>query len=126
MKTHPVKSYEILKDFTDFQKIAVYARHHHERHDGRGYPDQLKGEDIPLLSRIILIADTFDAMTSTRPYRKGLSYEIAFDELRQFSGSQFDPSLVEVFIDAMTREKAENTETFQLSIIDGEFKKDAA
>ncbi|EQC44413.1 HD-GYP domain-containing protein, partial [Bacteriovorax sp. DB6_IX] len=60
---------------------------------GRGYPDGLKGEDIPLFSRIILIADTFDAMTSSRPYRKGLDYEIAYAELEEFSGSQFDPEL---------------------------------
>ena len=70
-----------------------------ERYDGRGYPDQLKGEDIPLLSRIILIADTFDAMVSSRPYRKRLPYQVAFDELRQFAGTQFDPNIVNIFIE---------------------------
>lgn len=126
MKKHPSLSYEILQDFDVFQEVAVYAKHHHERFDGRGYPDNLKGEDIPLFSRIILIADTFDAMTSTRPYRKGLSYDIAFSELLEFSGSQFDPGLVQVFISAMSKEALKNEETFNLSIIDGVFAKDAA
>ena len=64
MKAHPSLTAEILTDFKYFQDIATYAKHHHERYDGRGYPDGLAGEDIPLYSRIILIADTFDAMTS--------------------------------------------------------------
>lgn len=126
MKSHPSKSFEILKGFTHFEKVATYAKHHHERYDGRGYPDGLKGEDIPLFSRIILIADTFDAMTSSRPYRKGLEYEVAFAELVEFSGSQFDATLVKHFISAMTKESKKNTETFTLSIIDGVFQKDAA
>ena len=126
MKSHPTKSYEILKDFEPFQDIALYAKSHHERYDGRGYPDGLKGEDIPLYSRIILIADTFDAMTSTRPYRKGLPYEVAFNELEEFSGSQFDPELVVHFIKAMQKEEAKDEKTFKLTIIDGDFEKQAA
>jgi HD-GYP domain-containing protein (c-di-GMP phosphodiesterase class II) len=73
-----------------------------------------------------LIADTFDAMTSTRPYRKGLAYETAFEELRMFAGSQFDPFLVEHFIKAMELESKNNVETFKLNIIEGKFKKEAA
>ncbi|MDC1174050.1 HD-GYP domain-containing protein [Bacteriovoracaceae bacterium] len=126
MKSHPEKSAEILEGFKPFEQAAKYARHHHERYDGRGYPDGMKGEEIPLFSRIILIADTFDAMTSTRPYRKGLPYEVAFEELHEFSGSQFDPFLVEKFCEAMAREKNKNESTFTLSIIEGEFAKDAA
>lgn len=126
MKSHPEKSAEILEGFKPFEMAAKYAKHHHERYDGRGYPDGLKGEDIPLFSRIILIADTFDAMTSTRPYRKGLPYEVAFEELHEFSGSQFDPYLVEKFCEEMANEKKKNESTFTLSIIQGEFAKDAA
>ena len=126
MKKHPELSAEILSGFAPFEEAAKFAKHHHERYDGRGYPDGMAGEDIPLYSRIILIADTFDAMTSTRPYRKGLPYEVAFEELREFAGSQFDPNLVEFFIKAMERDQAANQPTFALEIIEGEFKKDAA
>jgi len=126
MKSHPSKSAEILEGFTHFDEVAKFAKHHHERWDGRGYPDGLKGEDIPLFSRIILIADTFDAMTSSRPYRKGLDYEVAYAELEEFSGSQFDPELAHAFIKAMKREVAKNEPTFKLSIVDGSFEKDAA
>ncbi|WP_052610300.1 HD-GYP domain-containing protein [Bacteriovorax sp. BSW11_IV] len=126
MKAHPTLSYEILKDFEPFGKIAINAKHHHERFDGRGYPDGLKGDEIPFMSRIILIADTFDAMTSTRPYRKGLPYDVAFNELEEFSGSQFDPALVKHFINAMKKEESKNEKTFTLSIVNGTFEKDAA
>ncbi len=126
MKQHPSKSAEILEGFEPFEEVAKNAKHHHERYDGRGYPDGLKGEDIPLFSRMILIADTFDAMTSTRPYRKGLPYEVAFAELDEFAGSQFDPELVEKFIKALTKDRADQSDTFSLKIIAGEFKKDAA
>ncbi|EQC47355.1 HD-GYP domain-containing protein [Bacteriovorax sp. Seq25_V] len=126
MKSHPEKSAEILRGFSHFEKVAKYAKHHHERWDGRGYPEGLKGEDIPLFSRIILIADTFDAMTSSRPYRKGLDYEVAFAELEEFSGSQFDPELAKAFITAMRRDANQKEETFELSIVEGKFLKNAA
>jgi HD-GYP domain-containing protein (c-di-GMP phosphodiesterase class II) len=126
MKLHPSKSYEILSDFEIFSDVALYAKHHHERYDGRGYPDGLKGEDIPFFSRVILIGDTFDAMTSTRPYRKGLSYDIAFNELKEFAGTQFDPKLVDHFINAMKKDQAKKENTFSLSIIQGDFAKEAA
>ena len=126
MKSHPIKSAEILEGFKPFEKIAKYVKHHHERYDGRGYPDGLKGEEIPLFSRLILIADTFDAMTSTRPYRKGLNYDVAFSELKTFSGAQFDPALVEHFYKAMLQEEKRGTKTFKLTIINGEFSKKAA
>lgn len=126
MKSHPEKSAEILTDFEDFEKIALYAKHHHERYDGKGYPYCLKGEDIPFFSRMILIADTFDAMTSSRPYRKGLPYERAFQELRDFSGTQFDPKLAKHFIAAMTKDMHKKEDTFFLRIVNGQFKKEAA
>ena len=126
MKRHPEMSAEILEGFEPLQDVAKNAKHHHERFDGRGYPDGLKGEDIPYFSRIILIGDTFDAMTSTRPYRKGLPYEVAFEELREFAGSQFDPQLVEYFVEAMRKEQSKNEETFNLGIVEGEFSKNAA
>jgi HD-GYP domain-containing protein (c-di-GMP phosphodiesterase class II) len=126
MKLHPSKSYQILEDFPVFRSMATNAKHHHERYDGRGYPDGLKGEGIPLFSRIILIADTFDAMTSTRPYRKGLPFETAFEELREFAGTQFDARVVEFFISAMIKEQSKKEDTFKLQVVEGDFKINAA
>jgi len=126
MKLHPVRSGEILEGFKDFKEVAKIVRHHHERFDGRGYPNGLKGEDIPIFSRILLIADTFDAMTSSRAYRKGLSYSTAFAELEEFSGSQFDPGLVLLFIDGMKKEESNKEKTFHLRIIGKDIEKKAA
>jgi HD-GYP domain-containing protein (c-di-GMP phosphodiesterase class II) len=126
MKQHPEKSWEILKEYPQFEKIADNARFHHERFDGKGYPLGLKGDEIPVCARIILIADTFDAMTSTRPYRKGLPYEVAFDELLQFSGSQFDPQLVKLFIEGMRKEALKGEEEFFIPLMDRRFNKNAA
>lgn len=126
MKEHPSKSYEILKDFDVFEKVARNAKHHHERYDGRGYPDQLKAEEIPVYARIILIADTFDAMTSTRVYRKGLPHEVALNELVEFSGSQFDPGLVKHFIKGMRKEQAKNEDKFYIPLMGEMYDKDAA
>jgi HD-GYP domain-containing protein (c-di-GMP phosphodiesterase class II) len=126
IKKHPENSYEILKEFPYFDKVAENARLHHERFDGKGYPLGLKGEEIPTAARIILIADTFDAMTSTRPYRKGLPYEVAFDELNQFSGSQFDPNLVRLFIQGMKKEALKGEEEFFIPLMDKKFNKNAA
>ena len=126
MKKHPVRSAEILKGFDSFQKIVKSIRHHHERFDGTGYPDGLSGNSIPLFARILLIADTFDAMTSSRPYRKGLPFKVAYDELDEFSGSQFDPNLVAAFIAGMKKEEEKKEDTFYLKIIDDNFQKEAA
>ncbi len=103
MREHPVKSVEILKPLSEvkfFSKTIPGILHHHERIDGLGYPFGIKGEAIPLIARIILIADTFDAMTTTRPYRKGMDQERAFKELKIFSGRQFDKHLVDIFLKA--------------------------
>jgi HD-GYP domain-containing protein (c-di-GMP phosphodiesterase class II) len=126
MKQHPEKSWQILQDFTHFEKIAFNARSHHERYDGKGYPQGLKGDDIPVAARIILIADTFDAMTSTRPYRKGLSYEVAFAELIQFSSTQFDPNMVQLFIEGMRKEALKGEEEFFIPLMAQKFTKNAA
>jgi len=98
MKIHPVKGGEIVGQIEELIRVADVIRHHHERLDGRGYPDGLRGEAIPLLSRVIFIADTFEAMTSQRSYRRGLTREHAFAELCSHAGSQFDPDLVELFV----------------------------
>ncbi len=99
MKGHPQRGYEILKDVKNQEDIAVGARHHHERYDGNGYPTGLKGESIPWVARIIAVADAFDAMSSTRPYRKRISMFNIVKEINRCSGTQFDPKVAEAFMD---------------------------
>lgn len=100
IKRHPEIGAKILEPVEMLSKIAPCVRHHHEWFDGstRGYPDRLRGEQIPLPSRIILVADTVEAMTSDRPYRKGLPMTVVIDELRKYSGRQFDPKIVDAFM----------------------------
>lgn len=98
MKQHARFGAEILEPIRELQRVIPGIRNHHERYDGKGYPDGLEGKNIPLIARIIAVADTFDAMTTDRPYRKGFSREEAFAELKKFSGSQFDPEIVEAFL----------------------------
>jgi HD-GYP domain-containing protein (c-di-GMP phosphodiesterase class II) len=109
MKSHPARSAKILEKITSFKNLIPGIKFHHERYDGLGYPDGLAGENIPLAARIVLIADTYDAMTSTRPYRKGLDHQIAVNEIKKCSGSQFDPYLVEVFLQAFKQQKVKKT-----------------
>jgi HD-GYP domain-containing protein (c-di-GMP phosphodiesterase class II) len=99
MRTHPAIGGRIVRTLYGFS-IEPAVKHHHERFDGGGYPSRLKGEMIPLESRLILIADTFDAMTSDRPYRRAMSTSDVLDELKKNAGSQFDPALVDVAVDA--------------------------
>lgn len=101
MKSHPIRSARILEKANALHSLVEGVKYHHERIDGLGYPDGLRGNEIPLYARIILIADTYDAMTSTRPYRLALDKDTALKELVRFSGTQFDRKLVEVFIDAL-------------------------
>ena len=103
MKTHSAKSAELVSSFSRFQGFVVSCvRHHHERWDGRGYPDGIAGADIPLGARIITIADTIDAMTTNRPYRNALPVEVVLAELNKGRSTQFDESLVELTISSMT------------------------
>lgn len=98
IKTHPEVGGNILESIKLFDTEREIIIHHHESWDGSGYPDGIKGEDIPLLSRIISVADAYDAMTSDRPYRKGMSIEDAIDELRRKSNIQFDKEIVDAFL----------------------------
>lgn len=98
IQSHPIRGCELLSSVTVFQDIADIVRSHHERWDGHGYPDGLCGEDIPEESRIIAVADSFDAMTSTRRYRASRSLEYAISELKNGAGTQFDAGMVDVFI----------------------------
>ncbi|MGV6814670.1 MAG: HD domain-containing phosphohydrolase [Phycisphaerales bacterium] len=98
IKAHPRIGYEILKDIPDLQDILPGVLHHHERWDGKGYPSNLAGEDIPYMARIMALADTFDAMSSNRAYRAGMPREKVFEEFRKCAGTQFDPDLVEPFL----------------------------
>ncbi len=103
MKTHSVKSAELVGLFSRFQGYVVSCvRHHHERWDGRGYPDGLAAMDIPLGARIITIADTIDAMTTNRPYRNALSLEIVLAELNRGRAAQFDDALIELTVNSVT------------------------
>lgn len=97
IKKHPEIGHRILLAAGNMEDIAEYAYSHHERWDGKGYPRQLKGEEIPYMSRILAIADTYDAMTSDRSYRKGMESEKAIEEIKKCAGTQFDPELVNVF-----------------------------
>jgi putative nucleotidyltransferase with HDIG domain len=98
MKTHTVKGAEIVATVPDLQPIIPIVRSHHERWDGRGYPDGLGGEAISPLARVVALADAFDAMTSDRPYRKGMAPEVAFAEIEKHAGQQFDPTFTASFL----------------------------
>lgn len=97
MRLHPVVGYDILQRVPYLAGAASGVRGHHERWDGQGYPDKLAGDNIPLEARIVTIADTFDAITTDRPYRQARSVELALAELERESGRQFDPALVALF-----------------------------
>lgn len=99
MKSHAHRGYEILKDVQIQEDLAAGAHYHHERFDGKGYPDGLAGENIPWVARIIAVADTFDAMSSTRPYRNKLPEDFIINEIKKCAGTQFDPKVVEKFME---------------------------
>jgi len=103
MKMHPQVGAEILSHVPQLKDVVPGMLHHHERVDGEGYPKGLKNDKIPLIARIISVADTFDAMTTTRPYRGGLTDDMAMKELKKFSGIQFDARVVNAFIRAYTK-----------------------
>jgi len=105
IKKHSEVGYRILSSVNDFSRIADIILYHHERWDGKGYPKGLKGEDIPLKARIIMVADAYDAMISERAYRKPLPKELAIDELKKMSGIQFDEKITRIFIEKVLNEK---------------------
>jgi HD-GYP domain-containing protein (c-di-GMP phosphodiesterase class II) len=105
LNRHPVAGYEILSPIHHpYADIPLMARHHHERMDGRGYPDGLIGDQIPLGARIVALADSFDAMTTDRPYRRRRPFVDVVDDLRRNSGKQFDAAVVVAFCQALLKE----------------------
>jgi HD-GYP domain-containing protein (c-di-GMP phosphodiesterase class II) len=104
MNKHPEYSWSILRLFPGLDKASLYALHHHESYDGTGYPGGLKGEEIPIGSRIVSVIDAYDAMISNRCYRKGLLHEEAVRRLNAGSGSQFDPLVVQAFVEIASQE----------------------
>ncbi len=98
MKSHAVRGAEILKDFTLVEHVEEGTRYHHERYDGKGYPDGLKGDEIPLFGRIISVADCFDAMTSNRVYRNHMDTDYVMNEMKRGRGTQFDPDALDAFL----------------------------
>ena len=97
MQAHPVRSADLAGTIAEFRgRVQADIRNHHENYDGTGYPDGLTGNEIPIGARIIMIADTIDAMTTDRPYRKALSLSRALEEMIKYAGRQFDPRLVEL------------------------------
>ncbi len=98
VKAHPVRGVEIIENIKNIEDVTSAVKYHHEKFDGSGYPSGLKGNDIPLTARILAVADTYDAMTSDRPYRKSFAPEKAVDEIRKFTLKQFDPDITEVFL----------------------------
>ena len=101
MREHPVIGERILRPLPGLSDVATAVRHEHERWDGRGYPDGMAGEDIPLASRIVLTCDAYNALVSDRPYRKRLSDATAEAELRRCSGTQFDPRVVDALLECI-------------------------
>jgi HD-GYP domain-containing protein (c-di-GMP phosphodiesterase class II) len=107
MRMHPAVGGEMLGHFSLFREVARYVRGHHEQWDGSGYPDGLRGEAIPLESRIISVVDSFDAMTTTRPYRSALAQSEAVRRLRDGAGKQWDPKVVSAFLEWLERQPGE-------------------
>jgi len=105
MKAHPRLGDEILGHIESLRPVIAGMKYHHERPDGKGYPYGLKGDEIPQIAMIISVADTFDAMISNRPYRKGLPPMIAYEEIKSCSGTQFSPNVVDAFVRAFEKTK---------------------
>ena len=125
MRTHPVKGYEIASQIELLKPTMPCIRNHHERWDGKGYPDGLKDESIPLSARIVAIADAYDAMATDRPYKKALPLEDCERLLRKNAGVMYDPVLIELFVSrglgALYREEYEGLPLpdFEQKIADG-------
>jgi HD-GYP domain-containing protein (c-di-GMP phosphodiesterase class II) len=106
-KLHPTFGKEILEPITFLQPLIPGVHLHHERWDGQGYPLGLKGEEIPMMARILSVADAYDAMTSSRAYRRALEHSVALAEIARCTGSQFDPTVVDAFVAAVEKYRAE-------------------
>jgi putative nucleotidyltransferase with HDIG domain len=100
IKRHTSMGAEILEHIRQLKDIIPGVKYHHEQMNGKGYPDGLKGEEMPVIAKIVAVADTYDAMTTDRPYRKALSKKVAMEELRRCAGAQFDGQVVEAFVKA--------------------------
>jgi len=109
IKKHPQTGSAILEPIHELKEVARDIKHHHERIDGKGYPEGLKKGEIPLVSRIIAVADAFEAMTAERPYRRKISKKAAIEELKRCRGTQFDKDIVEAFIRAYKKGKIQGT-----------------
>jgi len=106
IKVHPVTSYHILKDIYEDNQIALGAKFHHERYDGKGYPNGLKGDNIPEIARIIGVADSYDAMASNRSYRKALPQDVVRSEIMKGKGLQFDPEIADIMLQMIDEDKS--------------------
>ncbi|MBQ6373006.1 MAG: HD domain-containing protein [Clostridia bacterium] len=113
MKSHTLRGAEILKDFTLIDHVVEGALHHHERYDGRGYPNHMAGEQIPVFARIIGVADAFDAMTANRVYRRQMDFGYVMDEMRKGRGSQFDPQFVDILLKLIETGKIDLNELYK-------------
>lgn len=111
VKDHPVRGCEIMGPIAAMKNVIPGIRHHHERYDGLGYPDKLKGKEIPLLGRIISVADVFDALTTDRPYRGAISIDETLEYLQSNAGYQFDPDVVDAFCKAYDRQREGGAES---------------
>lgn len=123
IKVHPVSGYHILRDIHDDLRIGYAAKYHHERYDGKGYPNGLAGETIPEIARIIAVADAYDAMASDRSYRKALPQDVVRKEIQNGKGSQFDPKLADIMLEIIDEDKAydlrqKGNMTYNVLIID--------
>jgi len=107
MNKHPEYSWSILRLFAGLEKASLYALHHHESFDGRGYPGGLRGEEIPIGSRIVSVIDAYDAMICNRCYRRGSTHEEAMARIVEATGTQFDPVVVQAFAEIVSLEVAE-------------------
>ena len=105
LKQHPSNGFEIIKPVDSLSCILPLILYHHERYDGKGYPENLAGDEIPYLARILTVADSFDAMTSKRPYSEVKTYDEAAEEIKKCSGTQFDPYIAEAFIEVIKENK---------------------
>ena len=105
IKIHPVTGYHILKDISEHYDMAIAAKYHHERYDGKGYPNGLQGENIPEMARILAVADSYDAMTSNRSYRKWLPQSVVRSEIEKGKGTQFDPDVADIMLQIIDEDK---------------------